>query len=369
MSSLDYRQNSSVENMVGSGPSPSETAAQEPFVEQLPFPDQTPLPGDPPQIAPSQFIRAPGLTRPLVRPTTMSGVTQPFTAPPNEKSPIAHPITPPAMTRPLPDLGASPNITRALPEVQSGMLPVLQTGALPIIKSTTTSLREPVVIRGSGRKKRETVRPPRGRRLVVHLAATSVLIFILLVTLIAVAQTGTDAQGGKGSSIFQPLMNIVNTKGNNTGLIAQQAATATAVTQDGFDPGNVTYAGVQSGPSGGGGGLNRFFYGQCTYWANMRYHALTGHWVPWLGNADQWVYGAESSGWIVSATPHLHAIIVLQPGVQGAGWYGHVAIVEQINSNGSVVTSNWNWAGNWGTETFVTFTPGPGVSFVYYPGT
>jgi surface antigen len=365
MSSLDYRQNSSIEQMVGAGSSQSETAAQEPSVEQLPFPDQPPLAGDPPQIAPSQFIRAPGLTRPLVQPTTATGATHPFSVSPNELSPIPQPAT----TQPLPDPGASPNITRVLPELQSGMLPVLRTSALPIIKSTTTSLREPVVIRGSGRKKPETVRPPQGRRLVVHVAVTSVLVFILLITLIAVAQTGTGAQSGKGYGIFQPLMNIVNTKGNNTGQIAQQAATATAVTQDGYDPGNVTYAGVQSGPSSGGGGLDRFFYGQCTFWANMRYHQLTGHWVPWLGNADQWVYGAESYSWIVSSTPHLHSIIVLQPGVQGAGWYGHVAIVEQINSDGSVVTSNWNWAGNWGVETFVTFKAGPGVSFVYYPGT
>jgi surface antigen len=203
---------------------------------------------------------------------------------------------------------------------------------------------------------------------VVHIAVITVLVFIVLITLIAVVPTGNEA-----ASRFNPFISFMHFAKNdsrNTFLLPQQAATATAVTQDGFDPGSGTYAGVQGAPSDiGGGGANRFFYGQCTYWANMRYHELTGHWVSWLGNAAQWYYGAMSSGWVVSDSPHLYSIIVLQPGVQEAGWYGHVAVVEKISSDGSVLTSNWNWQGSWGRETWVTFRPGPGVSFVWYPGT
>ena len=203
----------------------------------------------------------------------------------------------------------------------------------------------------------------------MHIAVTTVLLFIVLSALVAVLPTGNDARSNGVFNPFKPIMSMVNTKSNNTGLVAQQAATATAVTQDGFDPGGGSYAGVASAPSSlNAGGLSRFFYGQCTYWANMRYHELTGMYVAWQGNAYQWSYGASAAGWIVSGTPKLHAIVVLQPGVEGAGPYGHVAIVERINADGSVVTSNWNWAGNWGNETYVTFTPGPGVSFVYAPG-
>jgi len=101
----------------------------------------------------------------------------------------------------------------------------------------------------------------------------------------------------------------------------------------------------------------------------MRYHQLTGYWVPWLGNAYQWSYGAAASGWVVSSTPRVPSIIVLQPGVQGAGGYGHVAVVERINSDGSVYTSNMNWYSNggWDIVSYVTFTRGPGVSFVSHP--
>lgn len=281
----------------------------------------------------------------------------------------------PTVTRPLTEPAALPNVTRQLKDF-TPIPPTVTTQSLPEVlsnvKPTTTSLREPVLIRGRGRRM-HPVRPPQGRRLVVHVAVTVLLALCVLVALVLVAPTGGD-KGGTLGNIFPPITNLINSKGNNAGLIAQQAATATAVTQDGYDPGNgQTYAGVPTAPPGSGyagqGGVgNHFFFGQCTYWASMRYYQLTGHWVPWLGNAWQWAAGAGASGWVISGAPHLHSIIVLQPNVQGAGWYGHVAIVEQINADGSVLTSNFNWAGAWGRETFVTFKPGPGVSFVWMPG-
>ncbi len=269
------------------------------------------------------------------------------------------PMPVPVQTRQLHDYTPAPVATQTLPEVQ--------TGTLPSARRTTTSLREPVVIRGTG-KKSKGIRPPKGRKLVVHIATIAVLILIGLGALIAVVPTGSEGEGLWNP--FKATMDMAKGSNNNPGLIAQQAATATAVTQDGYDPGGgQTFAGLPTAPpgSGSGGGLDRFFYGQCTYWANMRYHQLTGYWVPWLGNAWQWKAGAIGYGWVVSATPKVPSIIVLQPGVQGSGWYGHVAIVERINADGSVLTSNFNWAGNWAIETFVTFTPGPGVSFVWHP--
>jgi surface antigen len=303
-----------------------EPVSQELPVPQLPFPD----------ASPQALFQTPDVTRPL-----------------------AHPLPAPAVTRQLEAYAPLPLTTRVLPD--------LQTGTLPSGGNPTTSLRQPVIIRGTGKKSSGTMRPPKGRRPVIHVAVTTLLIFIVLGTLMAVVPTGNE--GAKRFNPFNTLMNFANSNSRNTVLLPQQAATATAVTQDGFDAGSGTYVGVQGGPVDiGGGSANRFFYGQCTYWANMRYHELTGHWVSWLGNAAQWYYGARAAGWSVSSMPHLPSIIVLQPGVQQAGWYGHVAVVERINDDGTVLTSNWNWQGNWGRETFVTFRPGPGVSFVWFPG-
>lgn len=303
-----------------------ELATQQPPVEQLPFPGSSSLSGTNPQEA-QQYPYAPALS----------------------------------MTRALEGPTTSPGILHELPE-----MPIT---ALTVAKNNTTTLRPPVIIHGSGKKSTGIMRPPKGPKTVVGIATSALLALIILSALVAVVPVGSQASGNGGFNLFRS-MGFFSAKGNNTsGLIASQIATATAVTQDGYDPGaGKVYAGVPAAPAGAGAAGDHFFYGQCTDWAAKRYHALTGIWVPWLGNANQWYAGALSFGWNTSTAPHLHSIIVLQANVQGAGYYGHVAIVEQINADGSVLTSNYNWAGNWAVTTYVTFRPGAGVNFVWAPG-
>lgn len=114
------------------------------------------------------------------------------------------------------------------------------------------------------------------------------------------------------------------------------------------------------------GAGNLFPYAQCTWWANQRYHTLTGAYVPWTRNANawQWVSRAYQYGWKVSSVPSAGSIIVLQPWVQGAGGLGHVAVVERVLGGGRVIASNMNWGGNGARVVNVTFRAGPGVSFV-----
>ncbi len=368
MSSMDHRQKSTTEPDVHTNPLPVPgLAARRSSIEQLSFPASSV------RSQASNYPAAPVLTRQLTDVNSSPDVSQSVT------DPGLPPVTTQSLISPVP--------TRELAEKQTGEL-----ASLPQARNTTT-LRQPVLIRGTG-KKSSIPRPPQGRRLVIHGAVTAVLALVVLSALFAVLPVSGGATHNSlfklitGSNSSSGQMNIINTKSNNTGLIAQQAATATAVTQDGYDPagGTKVYAGVPTAPptmssgtgtgssssSGGAigdgtGGPGRFFYGQCTDWANRRYHTLTGYWVPWLGNADQWVAGAYNYSWTVSTQPVVPSIIVLQAGVQGAGGYGHVAVVESINSDGSVVTSDYNWAGDWAVETFVTFRPGPGVDFVRRP--
>ncbi|HEX6478331.1 MAG TPA: CHAP domain-containing protein [Ktedonobacteraceae bacterium] len=269
---------------------------------------------------------------------------------------------PPGFTAPLGDPSSSTSITGVLPDIQTGAL------STPFTRNTTTTaLRQPIVIRASGKKKSGSVRPPQGRRWVISASVVFLMMLISLGTAMAVAPTGGET--GHGFNPFQFVSNMVQSNSSNPSLVAQQAATATAVTYQGSSSSsnnNPTPAPYYGGGSGGGG-LYRFAFGECTYWANMRYHALTGFWVPWLGDAYQWSYGAQASGWVVSSTPRVPSIIVLQPGVQGAGGLGHVAIVESINKDGSVYASNMNWyaGGGWDTVSYYTFYPGSGVSFVW----
>ncbi|GCE20634.1 CHAP domain-containing protein [Dictyobacter kobayashii] len=307
---------------------------------------------------------------------------------------------------PFPDTDAAMAVpTRTAPAPASTALNSSMMPGSTQNKLTTTSVRMPVVIPGNGKKSSGKMRPPQGRSMVVHAGVALVLIVVVAGALMAVLPTGSS-QAFKLGMPFDPSTSEVTSKQNNTALIAAQAATATAVTQDGFDPGNVTYAGVkqtqapvQAPPpvptqapapapvqaqvpapapvtnvAGNADSSARFFVGQCTYWANIHYHGLTGWWVEWLGNADAWAGGAASNGWITSAEPNPNgpSIIVLQPGVEGAGGYGHVGVVESgvsaasANANG-VSVSNMNWNGGWDQVSYWTFHPGAGVTFIWHP--
>ncbi len=253
--------------------------------------------------------------------------------------------------------------------------------------------RAAILVPSTGKKSVGTMRPPKPRRMVINIAAAIVLLAVVSAALAAVIPTGSGQASGGLLSIFQPKVSSVVTHSKQTALIAAQAATATAVMQDGYDAGgNVTYDGVNrdyslgSGQStldvaaGGsaastaaGGQVSaanlviRATPGQCTYWADYRYWQLTGYEVPWAGNADLYAWQASSYGWINTTVPIVGSIIVLQPGVQGAGYgTGHVGIVEGINADGSLYVSSWNIVGP-GILTYSTYYTGPGVSFVYHP--
>lgn len=319
--------------------------------DQLPFPDS--------QVRSSGTDSLPGFD---FLETDKPTVAEPITSPGGRSS---GPITSPGLQQ---SLILPPAVTHQL--TQTGALMPLEEQP-PVDKKVAT--RQPVVIRGTGAKSLGALPPQLKRsRLAVHVSVATFLLFVVIAALLIVAPM---SKAEMGSGIFGGNSNSVNSTSKNYSLLAQQAATATAVMTDGHDigantnqPGNPGYNPyLPSAPTTGDANLNRFYYGQCTYWANYRYEQLTGHYVPWLGNAYQWADGAAANGWVVSATPVVPSIIVLQPGVEGAGGYGHVAVVESINGDGSVNTSTWNWGANPGAITsYVTFTPGAGVSFVYF---
>ena len=318
--------------------------------DQLPFPDGQARASGTDNLTPFDFFES-------ARPTA----TGPITSPEQSSGPITNPelqqslIIPPAVTQQLAQTGALMPL-----DEQSGK---------------KVAARQPVVIRGTGAQKTSALPPVLKRsRLVTHVSVAAFLLFVVIVTLLIVAPM-SDAQMGPG--IFSPKGNSASSASKNNSLLAQEAATATVVMQDGRDTGTNTnnpanpgynpYLPVQPANLGGAGSWNRFYYGQCTWWAAYRYYQLTGANLPWIGNADQWVAGAEANGWTVSGTPTVPSIIALAPGVQGAGEVGHVAVVESINSDGSVVTSDANWANSGANVVDVTFTPGPGVEFISYP--
>lgn len=89
----------------------------------------------------------------------------------------------------------------------------------------------------------------------------------------------------------------------------------------------------------------RYPWGQCTWWAATR-RADMGKPIPGWGNAATWAGSAASAGYTVDGSPSAGSVIVFQPGVLGASAdYGHVAMVEEVRGDGSILISESNALG------------------------
>jgi surface antigen len=83
---------------------------------------------------------------------------------------------------------------------------------------------------------------------------------------------------------------------------------------------------------------NSYAGGQCTWYVASRRQIPSG----W-GNAAAWYYHAAGSGWSVGNTPAVAAVAWTS-----AGYYGHVALVEQVSATGNqVYISEMNYRGVW----------------------
>ncbi len=88
-----------------------------------------------------------------------------------------------------------------------------------------------------------------------------------------------------------------------------------------------------------------FLTRECTSYAAWYWNVILGkRWVntrPGSGSAWNWPALASDQGYSVSSTPVVGAIISWQK--TGSMPYGHVAIVEKVNANGTIDLSEYNW--------------------------
>lgn len=220
----------------------------------------------------------------------------------------------------------------------------------------SASRRTPMVIKGS---RKRTALPPlspgarRARRLRETLLSLLVLALVLSLAFCFAVPLSHDLQ--LSNPLRQPGSSFAVNQSSGQMSIVQQA-TATAVSHQQNDG----YGGGAAQLDGNGSGSLNWWKGECTYWANYRYHYLAHYWVSWTGDADQWVVGARAAGWNVAFSPptNVPSIIVLMPGIQGASGLGHVAVVENIVAGVTpltVHTSNMNWYANGGGFDIVSY--------------
>ena len=98
-----------------------------------------------------------------------------------------------------------------------------------------------------------------------------------------------------------------------------------------------------------------YYYKNCTDWAAWRAMELTGVGMPGnLGHANTWDDNAPKHGFAVDNTPEPGDIAVWDK-VSSTDTYGHVAVVEEVNADGSVNISEYNYGskGSWHKRTGV----------------
>lgn len=89
-----------------------------------------------------------------------------------------------------------------------------------------------------------------------------------------------------------------------------------------------------------------YAHGQCTWWAAIRRAQIGRPVDPYMGNGGSWDVSAHRLGMRVSSVPHAGDAICFHPGVLGAdGVYGHIAVVEHVDADGSITISEANARG------------------------
>lgn len=86
---------------------------------------------------------------------------------------------------------------------------------------------------------------------------------------------------------------------------------------------------------------NSYPAGQCTWFVKNALSWVGNNW----GNAAGWGASAAAAGRVVDGTPAAGAVAVFAPGQAGAGALGHVAVVDSVNSDGTITISEGNYAG------------------------
>lgn len=139
--------------------------------------------------------------------------------------------------------------------------------------------------------------------------------------------------------------------------------------------------GYAKGIAGSSGGTS--VLPNCAGYAACRANEYTGNtsmkFFPWWPDAENFCAVAENAGLPTGKTPKVGSIICWRKGKtwNNSDGAGHVAFVEEVKSDGSIITSESAWggsafytthrykeSGNWGMNSAYTF-----VGFIYLPET
>ncbi|WP_147161019.1 CHAP domain-containing protein, partial [Weissella thailandensis] len=135
---------------------------------------------------------------------------------------------------------------------------------------------------------------------------------------------------------------------------AAQASQATAQPQKLAATASTANKSVVSADTAG----NTYPSGQCTWFVKGDLSWVGNHW----GNASAWGASATAAGHTVNSSASVGAVALFAPGVGGASSYGHVAVVDSVNPDGTITISEANYAGKAFNERTISTS---GVQFIH----
>ena len=175
--------------------------------------------------------------------------------------------------------------------------------------------------------------------------------------------TDTSGSGKKRAKVMEKLDKWIDDHGGTP-----QAPKNTPKTRDG---GGVTSGDIPAGYSltkaidTSGYSASTYPWGQCTWFVWNRARELGITFDPYMGNGGDWKYKA---GFTTTNTPTEHSAVCFSPSQSGADpTYGHIAFVEQVKSDGSILISESNSQGL-GVVSYRTFNAETAKQFTYVIG-
>ena len=104
---------------------------------------------------------------------------------------------------------------------------------------------------------------------------------------------------------------------------------------------------------------NGYDYGYCTWYVYNRRAQLGSPVGSFWGDAASWIYYAKLAGYSTGHTPKVGAVMQTSN-----GYYGHVAVVENVYSDGSIRVSEMNYSA-WDVVDYRTISASSAYSYNY----
>ena len=175
--------------------------------------------------------------------------------------------------------------------------------------------------------------------------------------------TDTSGSGKRRAEVMEKLDKWIDDHGGTP-----EAPKHTSKTRDG---GGITSGDIPAGYSltkainTSGYSASTYPWGQCTWFVWNRGRELGITFDPYMGNGGDWKYKA---GFTTTNTPTEHSAVCFSPSQSGADpTYGHIAFVEQVKSDGSILISESNGQGL-GVISYRTFDAETAKQFTYVIG-